>query len=174
MNNHDLALLYLKRRLQLAWDMNLVQEEIETYDLIGVEYFYLNDIEKAESYHNMAMNGQSLSSNSQLRTLCEKSLHYKRNELLSTTRNNLFLFPIEIQNRISKQLWENYLKKTSKKMEYKPMKDLLNKDSLKNARLPSPYSWNCINDCNQKMLEKSNEEIREEEKANRILLFNIV
>jgi len=57
MENHDQALYYLKKQLQLAWYLHSDLNELEAYDSMGIEYYYLGNINKACFYHNRMMAG---------------------------------------------------------------------------------------------------------------------
>jgi len=56
--NHNQALYYYKKQLQLSWEQQESMHELEAYDLIGIQYYYLGNIDKAIYYHNRMMNGE--------------------------------------------------------------------------------------------------------------------
>ena len=63
--------------------LNDAYQELEVYDLIGMEYYYMNNIGKAQFYHNRMMEGElepfSLVKQKNLEVLEKKDL--KRREL---------------------------------------------------------------------------------------------
>ena len=50
------ALKFYKMMLELAWEINDRNKELRAYDKIGLMYFHLGDLEKANNYHER-MNG---------------------------------------------------------------------------------------------------------------------
>lgn len=52
---YEKALLSYKRQMRLAWFRKDRRVELETYDCIGLAYYYLGDINKAIYYHNRMM-----------------------------------------------------------------------------------------------------------------------
>jgi len=57
LNFHREALASYKKVLQLAWSLNENKIELETYDLIGMQYYYLENLDKARYYHTRMMKG---------------------------------------------------------------------------------------------------------------------
>jgi hypothetical protein len=57
LGEYEVALYYYKKELQLMWDLNMESQEIGILDHMGLEYYYLGDIEKSIYYHNLAMRG---------------------------------------------------------------------------------------------------------------------
>lgn len=57
MEDHEQALYYLKKQLQLAWHLHDTVSELEAYDSMGIEHYYLRDINRASYYHNRMMAG---------------------------------------------------------------------------------------------------------------------
>lgn len=66
---HSTALSNFIKMLQLAWLTNNKDLELKSYDLIGVQYFYMNMLEKAMYYHDRAMLGKIEPKNSDFRNL---------------------------------------------------------------------------------------------------------
>eukprot|EP00826_Nyctotherus_ovalis_P009407 TRINITY_DN12483_c0_g5_i1.p1 TRINITY_DN12483_c0_g5~~TRINITY_DN12483_c0_g5_i1.p1 ORF type:complete len:224 (-),score=65.19 TRINITY_DN12483_c0_g5_i1:533-1204(-) len=66
LQQHRTALLYFKKQLQLAWycfqgDSRSEEDavnELDAYDSIGMQYYYLKNIDKARYYHNRMMNNE--------------------------------------------------------------------------------------------------------------------
>ena len=67
--NYKRALNYFIKMLQLAWYCNNKEYELNAYDHIGLQYYYLGQIEKANYYHFRSMNGAVETENSSLRLL---------------------------------------------------------------------------------------------------------
>jgi hypothetical protein len=44
--------------LRLTWYMKDTDKELKAYDLIGVQYFYMGNLEKANFYHNKMLRGE--------------------------------------------------------------------------------------------------------------------
>ncbi len=57
LSEYEAALYYYKKQLQLSWDEGIKFVETDIYDNIGIEYYYLGDLEKSAYYHNASMNG---------------------------------------------------------------------------------------------------------------------
>ena len=57
LGEYEAALYYYKKQLQLAWDRGDQNIETDIYDNIGMEYYYLGNLEKSTYYHNASMNG---------------------------------------------------------------------------------------------------------------------
>eukprot|EP00831_Metopus_contortus_P066204 TRINITY_DN59075_c0_g1_i2.p1 TRINITY_DN59075_c0_g1~~TRINITY_DN59075_c0_g1_i2.p1 ORF type:complete len:129 (-),score=27.02 TRINITY_DN59075_c0_g1_i2:65-451(-) len=52
---HEQALFLLKQLMQVTWACSDTSRELEVYDLIGMEYYYLGKMEKAIFYHERMM-----------------------------------------------------------------------------------------------------------------------
>ena len=65
--NYRFALINFKRMLQLAWYLDIQKYELMAYDMIGMQYFYLGDLERSKYYHERMWQGITESKNSPLR-----------------------------------------------------------------------------------------------------------
>jgi hypothetical protein len=51
------ALVCFKLQLSFSWYLNRPVDELKAYDNVGMAYFYLQDLKKANNYHQRAMKG---------------------------------------------------------------------------------------------------------------------
>ena len=63
---HRNAVFSLKM-LQMSWVCNQGRYELLAYDLIGLQYYYLGDLERAKQFHNKMAEGRIEGQNSDLR-----------------------------------------------------------------------------------------------------------
>lgn len=54
----ELALMYLKKMLRLAWAIGDHDRELLAYDLLGIQFYYLGEIDKASYFHQRMVNGE--------------------------------------------------------------------------------------------------------------------
>lgn len=66
---YQLAIRSFTRALQYAWKQNNVKYELQCYDFIGLQYYYLGDLKKAKYYHEKMMNGDREPKQSEMRKL---------------------------------------------------------------------------------------------------------
>lgn len=66
---HEYGLKCFKKMLEVAWDNKDVRSELAGYDYIGMQYYYLGDVDKASYYHERMMKAICESSDSLLRKL---------------------------------------------------------------------------------------------------------
>lgn len=57
MLQHKTALSYFIKMLQMSWFVDNPDFELKSYDMIGMQYFYMNCLDKANHYHDRAMSG---------------------------------------------------------------------------------------------------------------------
>jgi tetratricopeptide (TPR) repeat protein len=57
--NYEKAIKCYKKQIEVAWVLNKKHDELRALDNIGMQYFYLNDKNKAKYYHNRFLNGRS-------------------------------------------------------------------------------------------------------------------
>jgi hypothetical protein len=55
--------------LNIAWFLNNVDMELKAYDWIGIQYYYLGNLEKAKFYHNKMIDGEYEKADSDLKKL---------------------------------------------------------------------------------------------------------
>lgn len=67
--NHKMAIFYFVKSLQTAWLLEDRRSELRAYDAIGLQYYYMGQIEDANFYHEKMMNGDMEKQNSDLRAL---------------------------------------------------------------------------------------------------------
>lgn len=46
------ALKCFKKMLQLAWVADNIQEEMNAYDALAIQYYYMGDTERSHYFHN--------------------------------------------------------------------------------------------------------------------------
>ena len=56
---YSISLMYFSKLLQLSWFIKSENYEFLAYDLIGKQYFYLGELDKALYYHEKMMNGKT-------------------------------------------------------------------------------------------------------------------
>jgi len=56
LQEYEASLYYYQKQLKLACFMKNQQVEAQVYDLMGIEYYYLGDIERSKYYHDLSMN----------------------------------------------------------------------------------------------------------------------
>ena len=84
---HGVAVDYFKKMLELAWDQNNQAAEIQAYDMISMEYYHMNDIEKAKLYEDRVSRGKLERKESIIRNVCLNILQSKREKTsLGVTR----------------------------------------------------------------------------------------
>lgn len=87
LKKYALAKHYFIRVLQLCWLTNDKQNELLAYDSIGLQHYYLGDVEQAQYFHFKMMKGEYESEDSALRALGIKKIGlYKENKRI---KNNL-------------------------------------------------------------------------------------
>jgi tetratricopeptide (TPR) repeat protein len=77
------AILCYKRQIELAWKLNDKYSELRAYDNIGIQYFYLNNKEKAKYYHKRFIKGKSESQQSDIRVNIVNKFNEKNFNIVS-------------------------------------------------------------------------------------------
>jgi len=85
---HFDALYYFKKMLHLAWFLKDTQSELKAYDNIGIQYYYLGNMSKAEFYHNRMMKGE-IEPKTQEKLIC---LDYMKKRKLITAYKQVIEF----------------------------------------------------------------------------------
>jgi tetratricopeptide (TPR) repeat protein len=62
------AIACYKKQIELAWKLGDKYSELRAYDNIGIQYFYLNNKEKAKYYHKRFLKGKSEAQESDIRS----------------------------------------------------------------------------------------------------------
>ena len=78
--NHHMAVFYYIKLLQMSWVCNQERYELLAYDLIGLQYYYLGDLERAKQFHNKMAEGRIEGQNSDLRKSGINKILLKMNE----------------------------------------------------------------------------------------------
>ena len=78
LKDHEKALSYYKKQLEIAWDEQDEEGELNAYDSMGLEYFYLGDIEKSSYYHDRMVRGKLESDSSVTKSVSKNLLENKR------------------------------------------------------------------------------------------------
>ena len=76
--DHEKALAYFKKQLEVAWEQRDEEGELNAYDNMGLEYFYLGDIEKSSYYHDRMVRGKVESDSSVIKSVTMNLLANKR------------------------------------------------------------------------------------------------
>ena len=67
--NYRISVFYYVKMLQTAWLLNNREKELEAYDFLGIQYYYLGELANAQYYHNKLRIGRNEDSESDLRRL---------------------------------------------------------------------------------------------------------
>lgn len=74
LSKFPLSLLYLKKMVQVAWYLKDLDKELRAFDLMGLQYFHLGDMDKAVYYHQRFISVESEPENSDMRKLGVRKL----------------------------------------------------------------------------------------------------
>lgn len=135
MNVHEKAMIYYKKQLQYAWyprrlrfadrDMKLKTQELDAYDNIGLEYFYMGDIEKAGKYHERAMQDITEEEGSPMKTCSRFSLERRKADI----KEWVSLRYCNLREDEKSALYENRVSsmfnKSKKPPEHRPLAELI-------------------------------------------------
>lgn len=66
LKQYSLSLIYFTKFLQCSWHLKDQNKELLAYDLIGLQYYYLGEIEKSRYYHLKMVSGEVEPENSTL------------------------------------------------------------------------------------------------------------
>ena len=80
LKQYSLALTYFSKMLQCSWKINDKDHEILAYDLIGMQYYYMGDLEKSKYYHQRMVNGEFEPESSNVRRLAVLNFLNKKNK----------------------------------------------------------------------------------------------
>ena len=69
MKEYKSAVKAFKKLLENSWKTNNKTQEIEAYDALSIQYFYLGDIERSKYYHDRAITGSIEPKESKIRTI---------------------------------------------------------------------------------------------------------
>ena len=73
------AILAFKRMLQIAWYENDTHQETKAYEYLALQYFYLQQLDKAQVYKLKAFHGDVEGPESDYKRVASKArLNYKR------------------------------------------------------------------------------------------------
>lgn len=57
MKEYENAIKCFKKQLEISWSKSDYEGEMNAYDKIAINYFYLSDLEKAKYYQERMMRG---------------------------------------------------------------------------------------------------------------------
>eukprot|EP00347_Sterkiella_histriomuscorum_P001099 403373330 len=69
LKNYENAIKCFKKQLELAWRHNDAQEELRAYEQLGMQHYYLGNLEKSKYYNDRCMRGKTEKQNSKIRSL---------------------------------------------------------------------------------------------------------
>lgn len=75
---YDSALMYFKRLLELAWYHENIDMELQAYDCMGKQYYYLGRMDKAAYYNERVWNGLTEKKDSGARLLSKHKVETRR------------------------------------------------------------------------------------------------
>ena len=58
MKEHEEAVKQFKKMLQLAWQEGDIAMEMQSYDNLSMDYFYLGELQKSKYYHDRMIRGK--------------------------------------------------------------------------------------------------------------------
>lgn len=90
---YQIALIYFKKQLELAWYHNNMELELEAYDRIGRQYYYLGNLDKAVYYNNRAWKGIVEPKDSPARLLAANTYEARRKPRLNLNINGVAVRP---------------------------------------------------------------------------------
>lgn len=67
--NYKIAIFYLMKMLQIAWFLKNTNDEVYIYDTLGIQYYYLGNLQMSEYYHDRAMKGMLEPPTSEIRKI---------------------------------------------------------------------------------------------------------
>lgn len=76
-----LAKTYVIKYMQMSWFLNQFKHESKSYDLLGIIFYYLGNIDRANFYHDKMVRGIRESRNSELKKLCNQILSVRFKKL---------------------------------------------------------------------------------------------
>lgn len=79
LQQYKLALSYFAKMLQCSWKIKDNDHEILAYDLIGMQYYYMGELEKSKLYHQKMVEGELEPESSNLRRLAIENFLKKKN-----------------------------------------------------------------------------------------------
>jgi len=136
------AIIHFKKYLELAWDLDNPSAELDAYDYMGIQYYYMGDIERAEYYHDRAMRGKNEAPNSVIRALSKTSLAKRRGMKESSRqrkkRNQSQQAQQQQNSNFTLQMRDTSTSKRDKKQEKIAKLLEINHSLVREEDLPSP------------------------------------
>ena len=74
------AIKCFKKMLEIAWQIDNVDDEMNAYEMIGLQYYYLNDLERSKYYHSRMQRGRQETKDSKIRKIYISNAQQKRDE----------------------------------------------------------------------------------------------
>lgn len=94
LKQYSLALTYFSKMLQCSWKLNDKDHEILAYDLIGMQFYYMGDLEKSKYYHQRMVDGELEPESSNVRKLAVINFLHKKTKSSIRDLNKLHENPL--------------------------------------------------------------------------------
>ena len=88
MRYHNKAIVYFKKQLQLAWEQNDQKYEIDAYENLSIDNYYLDKMSQSSFYNKRAWTGTVEQDNSLLKKMFVTLLRMKRDLRFGTKTSN--------------------------------------------------------------------------------------
>jgi tetratricopeptide (TPR) repeat protein len=100
------ALICYKMQLSFSWYLDRPVDELKAYDNIGMTYFYMQDLQKANNYHQRAMKGIIEAKDSVAKEITrQQKVNMDRLRVLELTKDNLSIYYMMISGiGVNKQI----------------------------------------------------------------------
>ena len=76
--HYKIATRCFKKLLETAWDTDDVESEVQAYEGLGLQYFYLGELKKSNYYIDRMARGKLEKQESKIRSMYLSQLHHKR------------------------------------------------------------------------------------------------
>lgn len=136
---YDTALTYFKRMLELAWYHDNISMELEAYDCMGKQYYYLGRMDKAAYYNQRVWNGLTERKDSGTRILSRHIVDTRRKKKLSQYSEDVMRENMTAESHLSSDISEGELPSPMSSSDSVRSFAFLphSLDSLATARLPA-------------------------------------
>eukprot|EP00347_Sterkiella_histriomuscorum_P022582 403337936 len=85
LKNSKCAIRCFKKLLENAWDTNDFEAEINSYEGLGIQYYYLGDLKRSQYYTDRMMRGKIEKKDSKIREIYLTQLEYRRQDRLKNS-----------------------------------------------------------------------------------------
>lgn len=106
LKDYSRAIVCFKKMLQFSWVTNSYEGEINAFDQLALQYFYLGDLEKTK-YHKRSTNGIREKENSYARVTAIEKFNKEVEEIEKETGKHLSLFNCDYRWRYG-QYYQNF------------------------------------------------------------------